>query len=64
MKNVYLQAFKAHGSVNGTGYLNAIERKTGLPFDIRRVYTVINTQAGNVRGYHAHKSLFQNSVKW
>ena len=58
MKNVYLQAFKAHGSAND-GYLSAIERKTGLPFDIRRVYTVINTQEGNVRGYHAHKSLFQ-----
>ena len=28
MKNVYLQAFKAHGSAND-GYLSAIERNTG-----------------------------------
>lgn len=58
MDNVYLQAFKAHGSVND-GYLSAIERNTGLPFDIKRVYTVIDTKEGNVRGYHAHKQLFQ-----
>ena len=29
MKNVYLQAFKAHGSAND-GYLSAIERNTGV----------------------------------
>ena len=58
MDKVYLQAFKAHGSITD-GYLSAIERKTGLPFDIKRVYTVIDTKEGNVRGYHAHKSLFQ-----
>lgn len=58
MNNVYLQAFKAHGSEED-GYLSAIERNTGLPFDIKRVYTVINTKEGNVRGYHAHKSLNQ-----
>ena len=58
MNNVYLQPFKAHGSVND-GYLSAIERNTGLPFDIKRVYTVINTKEGNIRGYHAHKNLNQ-----
>lgn len=58
MNNVYLQPFKAHGSVSD-GYLSAIERNTGLPFDIKRVYTVINTKEGNVRGYHAHKNLNQ-----
>ena len=58
MNNVYLQAFKAHGSDND-GYLSAIERNTGLPFDIKRVYTVIDTKEGNIRGFHAHKSLYQ-----
>ncbi|MEG0034407.1 MAG: FdtA/QdtA family cupin domain-containing protein [Bacilli bacterium] len=58
MNNVYLQAFKAHGS-SEDGYLSAIEKNTGLPFDIKRVYTVINTKEGNVRGYHAHRELFQ-----
>ena len=58
MNNVYMQAFKAHGSVID-GYLSAIERKTGLPFDIKRVYTVIDTKEGNTRGYHAHKTLNQ-----
>lgn len=58
MNNVYLQTFKAHGSCED-GYLSAIEKNTGLPFDIKRVYTVINTNEGNIRGHHAHKSLYQ-----
>lgn len=58
MKNVYLQAFKAHGSKED-GYLSAIEKKTGLPFEIKRVYTVVDTKEGNIRGYHAHKKLHQ-----
>lgn len=58
MKNVYIQEFKSHGSEDD-GYLTAIERNTGLPFDIRRVYTVINTKENNKRGFHAHKELWQ-----
>ena len=58
MKNVYLQAFKAHGSKED-GYLSAIEKNTGLPFEIKRVYTVVDTKEGNIRGYHAHRKLHQ-----
>jgi len=58
VKNVYLQTFKSHGSTED-GFLTAIERSTGLPFDVKRVYTVVNTKENNVRGYHAHKTLWQ-----
>jgi dTDP-4-dehydrorhamnose 3,5-epimerase-like enzyme len=58
VKNVYVQTFKSHGSVQD-GFLTAIERNTGLPFDIKRVYTVSNTRDSNVRGFHAHKTLWQ-----
>lgn len=58
MKNVNLIEFKSHGS-HEDGFLTAIERVTGLPFDIKRVYTVTHTQNNNVRGFHAHKQLQQ-----
>ena len=58
MNNVRLIEFKSHGS-NHDGFLTAIEPNTGLPFEIKRVYTVTNTEEQNIRGFHAHKTLQQ-----
>lgn len=58
MNNVRIIEFKSHGS-EVDGFLTAIEKNTGLPFDIKRVYTVSNTVNDNIRGYHAHKHLEQ-----
>jgi dTDP-4-dehydrorhamnose 3,5-epimerase-like enzyme len=44
------------------GSLVTVDKMSGLPFDIKRVYYVYNTKLGQVRGYHAHKTLHQMAV--
>lgn len=44
------------------GSLIAMDRISGLPFDIKRVYYVFDTKPGVARGYHAHKKLHQMAV--
>lgn len=58
MKNAYIVSFK-HVDGKEDGLLTAIEQNTGLPFPIHRVYTIVNTVDGNIRGFHAHKELWQ-----
>ena len=58
MKNAYLISFPAHGSADN-GLLTVIEHNTGLPFEVKRVYTVTDTWENNVRGEHAHHQLKQ-----
>jgi len=41
------------------GSLIAIESNKDIPFDIKRIYYIFDTQPGVVRGYHAHKTLEQ-----
>lgn len=41
------------------GSLVAIERATGLPFDIQRAYYIFGTRADQSRGFHAHRDLQQ-----
>ena len=41
------------------GSLIAIESCKNIPFDIKRVYYIFNTQHGVARGFHAHKTLKQ-----
>jgi len=41
------------------GSLIALERSTGVPFDIARVYFIYGTQPGVSRGFHAHRQLRQ-----
>jgi dTDP-4-dehydrorhamnose 3,5-epimerase-like enzyme len=48
--------FKTYEDVNGM--LCAYERGQSIPFDIRRVFTVV-AMAGNTRGEHAHKRCAQ-----
>ena len=44
------------------GSLVAIEGNKNIPFDIKRVYYIFDTQQGVARGFHAHKKLKQVAV--
>lgn len=49
--------FDIHGDERGT--LVAIEENLNIPFDIKRVYYLLNTTEGTRRGFHSHVSLEQ-----
>ena len=49
--------FKTHGDSRGS--LVAIEGKKDIPFEIKRVYYVYETQKDAVRGKHSHRKLQQ-----
>ncbi|UQB42408.1 WxcM-like domain-containing protein [Thiomicrospira microaerophila] len=49
-----------HGDERGS--LIAFEAQKNIPFDIKRVYTIFNTQPGVSRGFHAHRNLKQIAV--
>jgi dTDP-4-dehydrorhamnose 3,5-epimerase-like enzyme len=44
------------------GSLVALDKLSGIPFEIKRVYYVYGTKAGVARGFHAHKKLHQIAV--
>ena len=58
MKSVKEINFMSRGSKED-GFLTVIENSNDFPFPINRVYTVTDTKEGNIRGYHAHKKLWQ-----
>lgn len=47
---------------DGRGSLVSLDKNSGLPFDIKRVYYVYKTKPGVARGFHAHKKLHQVAV--
>lgn len=47
---------------DGRGSLVALEGNRTVPFDIKRVYYIFDTQSGVARGFHAHKALRQVAV--
>lgn len=49
--------FQPHGDERGQ--LTALEELKDIPFHIKRVYYMYDTQKGVVRGKHAHKHLNQ-----
>lgn len=49
--------FCEHG--DGRGSLVALEGKSEIPFDIRRVYYIYGTPKDVIRGRHAHRNLEQ-----
>ncbi len=49
--------FQPHG--DDRGQLIALEEHKDIPFSIKRVYYMYDTEPGVVRGRHAHKSLEQ-----
>lgn len=56
-KLIHLQK---HGDERGS--LVALEQPENIPFDIKRVYYMYNTQKGIRRGFHAHKKLIQLAI--
>ncbi|WP_193059029.1 MULTISPECIES: sugar 3,4-ketoisomerase [unclassified Pseudomonas] len=44
------------------GHLIVLENNKNIPFAIRRVYYLADTQIGVPRGFHAHKELTQVAV--
>jgi dTDP-4-dehydrorhamnose 3,5-epimerase-like enzyme len=44
------------------GHLVVLENSKNIPFDIKRVYYLTDTQQGVPRGFHAHKQLLQMAV--
>lgn len=44
------------------GQLVAVEAEKSIPFSVRRVYYIFNTQTSVERGLHAHKALNQVAV--
>jgi dTDP-4-dehydrorhamnose 3,5-epimerase-like enzyme len=44
------------------GHLIALENDKNIPFAIKRVYYLTDTQAGVPRGFHAHRELTQVAV--
>ena len=52
--------FKPLGDDRGS--LVALESNKTVPFDIKRVYYIFETQQGVSRGFHAHKNLKQLAV--
>ncbi|MFW0765457.1 sugar 3,4-ketoisomerase [Trabulsiella odontotermitis] len=44
------------------GMLVALEQTKNVPFEIKRVYYMFDTQPGVRRGYHAHKKLRQLAI--
>lgn len=54
-----IERFNAQRHGDARGQLVALEEKKEIPFDIKRVYYIYDTQNGVRRGFHAHKSLKQ-----
>lgn len=44
------------------GALVALEGNKNIPFDIKRIYYIYDTQQGVARGFHAHKALKQVAI--
>ena len=57
LKPYYLMELDAHGDSRGS--LVALEKNHNVPFDIKRVYYIFDTEAGVPRGFHAHRELEQ-----
>lgn len=57
MMQVVKYLFQQHGDERGQ--LVALEEGKDIPFEIKRVYYMYDTQNGVRRGFHAHKSLEQ-----
>ncbi|OAT27207.1 hypothetical protein M976_02496 [Buttiauxella ferragutiae ATCC 51602] len=59
MKIEYIP-LQVHGDERGS--LIALEETKNIPFNIKRIYYMFNTQQGIRRGFHAHKELIQVAI--
>lgn len=60
MNLIKLIDFKKHG--DDLGSLISLEQELNIPFKIKRVYYIFDTQKGVSRGFHAHKKLEQIAI--
>jgi len=60
MSTVKLVNFKALGDERGG--LVSLEGNRDIPFDIKRVYYIYDTEIGVARGFHAHRDLKQIAI--
>ncbi|EGT5735162.1 WxcM-like domain-containing protein, partial [Cronobacter dublinensis subsp. dublinensis] len=51
--NIQIIPLQKHGDARGS--LIALEEQKNVPFSIKRVYYMFDTQQGVRRGFHAHK---------
>tara|TARA_R110000851_G_scaffold4753_2_gene19660 strand:+ start:9403 stop:9804 length:402 start_codon:yes stop_codon:yes gene_type:complete len=51
-----------HSHSDERGALVSLEHEKNIPFKIKRVYYLFNTQPSVIRGYHAHKKLKQLAI--
>ncbi|KXI22230.1 sugar 3,4-ketoisomerase [Photobacterium sanguinicancri] len=58
--NVQLIPLQSHGDSRGS--LVSLETHKNIPFDIRRVYYIFDTEKDVERGFHAHKDLKQLAI--
>lgn len=57
---IKLIPLQAHGDDRGS--LISLEQDKNIPFQIKRVYYIFNTEEGVTRGFHAHKQLKQVAI--
>lgn len=57
---INLIPLQKHGDDRGS--LVALEEENNIPFSIKRVYYIFDTQDGVRRGFHAHKKLKQVAI--
>lgn len=55
--DIVMYKFQQHGDKRGQ--LIALEEKREIPFDVKRIYYIFETEKGVRRGYHSHKVLQQ-----
>ncbi len=60
MNDLKLVDFKSLG--DDRGGLVSLEGNRNIPFDIKRVYYIYNTESGVARGFHAHRDLKQIAI--
>ncbi|MDI4671268.1 FdtA/QdtA family cupin domain-containing protein [Pseudoalteromonas shioyasakiensis] len=60
MSLVKLLSFKSLGDERGN--LISLEQNKNVPFEIKRVYYLFNTDKDVTRGFHAHKALQQVAI--
>ncbi|MGI3040082.1 sugar 3,4-ketoisomerase [Vibrio diabolicus] len=60
MSNIPLISFQKMGDERGS--LISLEQHKNIPFDIKRIYYIFDTQSGLARGFHAHNDLEQVAI--
>ncbi|MCG6320086.1 FdtA/QdtA family cupin domain-containing protein [Vibrio alginolyticus] len=60
MSNIPLISFQKMGDERGS--LISLEQQKNIPFDIKRIYYIFDTQSGLASGFHAHYDLEQVAI--